>query len=160
MQAADSRKRIFLSTFLFLFTRQTFLISLYSIFLRCWCVFAPPWQRAPVFRHQRQPCLRQSGSGAGRLSAVLRSGFSRRPCAAQLRWLAGLVYWWSDSQRRETERGGTWGRAIAKRNGNPSFYTWPVFLSLVVFVYLIVFFHYRRRDTDFVCVCVGFLFYF
>lgn len=40
---------------------------------------------------------------------------------------------------RETGRGGTWGRAIGKRNGNPSFYTWPVFLSLFMFVYLIVF---------------------
>lgn len=30
-----------------------------------------------------------------------------------------LVYWRRDS---ETERGGTWGRAIAKRNGNPSFF--------------------------------------
>lgn len=40
---------------------------------------------------------------------------------------------------RETERGGTWGRAVGKRNGNPSFYTWPVFLCLFVFVYLILF---------------------
>lgn len=111
----------------------------------------PPWQRDPALWHRR----RQSGSARGRwTSGSPRRVFPQTTCGpAEVTGRTCLLV--ERLAERETERGGTWGSAVAKRNGNPSFPTWPVFLSLFVFVYLLVFLAHRARDTHFARVALN-----
>lgn len=106
----------------------------YSSLYRVLCVFSSPWQRAPVYWHQQQRCFRQSRSELWRLN--------KRESAP---WFASDHVWpsWGDWQdlftggdsqierRKEGEPEGE-----QSLNGTGSFYTWPVFLSIFVFVYL------------------------
>lgn len=71
--------------------------------------------------------LQTSGSTRGRLASGVRSGFSRRPRVAQLRWLAGLVYWWRDSQKGRRKEGEPEGEQSVNGTGIQVFTLDPCF---------------------------------